>query len=133
LRKSLQLVQPDSVAFAPDGTTLAGGTVSPADAFNPSEPGNAYLVNTSTWSEVPLYDPSTKGVSTVTFGQDHTLATSDVNGEAYAWDIKPLHARPDYPDPQNGIVTAIAGAPKGDVAVIEVSKNIYLWNPATGG
>ena len=133
LRKSLQLVQPDSVAFAPDGTTLAVGTVSPADAFNPSEPGNAYLVNTSSWSEVPLYDPSSKGVSTVTFGQDDTLATSDVNGEAYAWDIKSLHARPDYPDPQNGIVTAIAGAPKGDVAVIEVSKDIYLWNPATGG
>ena len=133
LRKSLQLVQPDSVAFAPDGNTLAVGTVSPADAFNPSEPGNAYLVNTSTWSEVPLYDPSSKGVSTVTFGQDDTLATRDVNGEAYAWDIKPLHVRPDYPDPQNGIVTAIAGAPKGDVAVIEVSKDVYLWNPATGG
>ena len=133
LRKSLQLVQPDSVAFAPGGTTLAVGTVSPADAFNPSEPGNVYLVNTSTWSEVPLYDPDSQGVSTVTFGQDDTLATSDVNGEAYAWDIKSLHARPDYPDPQNGIVTAIAGAPKGDVAVIEVSKDIYLWNPGTGG
>ncbi len=53
---------------------------------NPSEPGNAYLVNTRTWSQLPLSDPSSEGVSAVTFGQDDTLVTGDVNGDAYAWD-----------------------------------------------
>jgi WD40 repeat protein len=132
LRKSLPFAEPPgSVAFAPDGTTLAVGTVSPGYAFNPSEPGAAYLVNTSTWSESTVYDASySRGVSTVTFAQGDILATGDANGEAYAWDIKPPRVRPDYPDPQNGTVTAIAGAPKGSVAVLEVSKDIYLWSPA---
>ena len=133
LRKSLQLVQPDSVAFAPDGTTLAVGTVSPADAFNPSEPGNAYLVNTSSWSEESLYDPSSKGVSTVTLDRTTPWPLVTSTARRMPGTSSPCMPAPTTPIRRTGSSLHIPGAPKGDVAVIEVSKDIYLWNPATGG
>ena len=70
--------------------------------LNPSEPGNAYLVNTRTWSQLPLSDPSSEGVSAVTLGRDDTLVTGDVNGDAYAWDTTIHQVHFNYPDPLGG-------------------------------
>ncbi|HEY1627941.1 MAG TPA: caspase family protein [Streptosporangiaceae bacterium] len=132
--KSIPFGQPpDSVAFAPDGTTLAVGTSQVGDTPG----GNAYLVNTGTSVKTKLPNPLyLEGVTAVAFTQDGTLSISvgtNDDGTSYSWNVANHRVEFDYPDPRNGIVTAMAGAPEGEIAVIEDSTDIYLWNPATDG
>jgi WD40 repeat protein len=72
-----------TVAFAPDGTTVAVGYDS----------GDVHLWDTATNKITGiLHGPSAKtgtaGVSAVTWGPGNTLAVGAVNGDVYLWHIK---------------------------------------------
>src|SRR5262249_47278693 len=67
-----------SVAFSPDGKTLATGDVN----------GSTYLWGAATGSPMgKLTDPGTTGVNAVAFSPDGRLAVGDSNGSVYLWNV----------------------------------------------
>ncbi len=119
----------NSIAFSPDGKTLATGDRS----------GNTYLWNVATASEsAPLTDPNSgsSGVLSVAFSPDGKfLAAGDSNGRTYLWNVAARTESAPLSDPNSGSsgVLSVAFSPDGKLlAAGDSNGNTYLWNVATG-
>jgi tRNA A-37 threonylcarbamoyl transferase component Bud32 len=115
-----------SVAFAPNGTTLAV-----ADVY-----GSTYLWNTATGTiDTTLADPSDIGsVDSLAFAPDGTtLATGNFNGTVSLWDTTTGKLITTLRDPDGADVQSVAFAPHGTIlAAGGQLGTTYLWNTATG-
>jgi WD40 repeat protein len=117
----------NSIAFSPDGKTLATGDRS----------GNTYLWNVATASKsAPLTDPNSgsSGVLSVAFSPDGKfLAAGDSNGRTYLWNVAARTESAPLSDPNSGSsgVLSVAFSPDGKfLAAGDSNGRTYLWNIA---
>jgi serine/threonine-protein kinase len=115
-----------TVAFAPNGTTLAV-----ADVY-----GSTYLWNAATGTvSATLADPSGIGsVDSLAFAPNGTtLATGNFNGTVSLWDTTTGKLITTLRDPDGADVQSVAFAPHGTtLAAGGELGTTYLWNTATG-
>jgi WD40 repeat protein len=121
-----------------DATGISGVAFSPDDKLLASSGGAAFLWNVATGQRIAnLYDaPGTKsGVNDVAFSPDGTrLATADVNGHAYLWNVAARKIVATFTPP--GALHNLSGlafSPDGTlVAIASDNGHAYLWNVASG-
>jgi serine/threonine protein kinase len=114
-----------SVAFSPDGKTLAVG----------DRNGRIYLWNAASGQMVAtLTDPVSKGVNSVAFSPDGAaLAAADANGFSYLWNVASGQVKGVLADLVSKGVDSVAFSPDGKtLAVGDLNGRGYLWNVATG-
>ena len=122
-----------SVAFSPNGTTLAVGDTD----------GSAYVWNLATRTlTARLRAPGHRSVDSVAFSPNGTiLATGDYNGSTYLWNLATGTITATLTDP-GGTSSSVAGgghgvnsvafSPNGSaLAAGDVDGSTYLWNLAT--
>jgi WD40 repeat protein len=128
-RKIITILHPsnsglDSVAFSPNGSTLAVASTT----------GEIYLwyMPTRTISAV-LTDPQSEGVQSVAFSRSgQTLASADYNGSIYLWNLDTQAVSATLADPGKNGVNCVAFSPDGKaVAAADNDGSTYLWNLAT--
>jgi WD40 repeat protein len=139
-----QAYEVTSVAFSPDGTTLAAG-----DLLD-----SALLWNAATGRGVATFaDPGTfpenkiPQVSAVAFSPSGTtLATANYIGTVYLWDVATRRSTAVLTDPRDAVTSplatpnpnpvalnAVAFSPNGAlVAAGDADGHTYLWDVATG-
>ena len=115
-----------SVAFSPDGNTIAVGQTS------------TYLWNASTHSRIAtLTDPSAWGVGSAAFSPDgRTIAVGDYNGSTYLWNASTHSLIAVLPEPSGKQVASVAFSPDGKVIATgngpaSGSGSTYLWDVST--
>jgi WD40 repeat protein len=110
----------NSVAFSPDGATLAIGDLD----------GSTYLMDVATGKQIGvLPDPGRKGVDSVAFSHDgDTLAVGDANGRTYLWDVATQGVIAVLTDPGSGGVTSVAFSPDDQIlATGDEDGSANLW------
>ena len=115
----------NSVAFSPDGKTLAAGNAT----------GRTALWNVAASKlAVTLTDPGSKGVGSVAFSPDgRILAAGDFNGRTYLWDVATGKLAAALADPGGKGVNPVAFSPDGRIlAAGDFNGRTYLWDVATG-
>jgi hypothetical protein len=117
----------DSVAFAPDGKTLAAG----------AENGSTYLWNTATDSRTAAFNAPAGQQGNfsvcVAFAPDgKTVASSDVNGSTYLWDAATGTKTATLTNPGSQGADTVAFLSGGKtIATSDENGNVYLWNAGT--
>jgi serine/threonine protein kinase len=125
-----------SVAFSPDGKTLAAGDAnSGVYASNPTN-GIVRLWNVVTGKSTATFtDPSSQGALSLAFSPDgKTLAVGDRDGATYLWNVATGKlVRAPLIDPNSQGINGVAFSPDGKtLAVSDVNGCTYLWSAATG-
>ena len=112
-----------SVAFSPDGKTLATG----------DNDGTAELWNLATGHQIHSLTTGSNSVNSVAFSPDgKTLATGDDNGTAALWNLATGHQISSLTT-GSGTVWSVAFSPDGKtLATGDDDGTARLWNLATG-
>jgi serine/threonine protein kinase len=111
----------NSVAFSPDGTTLAVGDIN----------GGIGLLNVATLTlTAALIDPGSSGVDSIAFSPDGTtLAVGDDNGRAYLWNVATGKLAATLTDPGSMNIYAVAFSPDSKtLATGDGTGHVYLWH-----
>jgi eukaryotic-like serine/threonine-protein kinase len=113
-----------SVAFSPDGATLAVGDAN----------GGIYLWKLASAAYTTLRDPGSMGVRAVAFGPAGVLAAGDANGSTYLWNwATGARTGAALHDPGSMGVQAVAFSPDGTaLAAGDADGSIYLWDWIAG-
>jgi serine/threonine protein kinase len=118
------LITEASVAFSPDGKTVAVGD------YN----GSTGLVDVATLTlTARLTEPDSKGLNSVAFSPDgKTLAAGDFNGHTYLWNVTTGKLTASLADPGSKGVNSVAFGPDGKtLAAGDFNGHTYLWNVTT--
>jgi len=123
----------DAVAFSRDGATLAAADDN-GNITGVNWTASVYLWNTRTGKNTAiLTDPAAKGIFSVAFSPDGTLAAGDGNGSTYLWNTTTKVISATLPDIDGLGVVAVAFSPDGTIlAAGDKNGSTYLWNTATG-
>ena len=116
----------DSVAFSPNGMTLAaGGEYDTTDLWDVASRGLT----------ASLSDPNGQGVSSVAFSPSGTtLAAVDGNGSIYLWNVASQGVTATLTGPGGQVAHSVAFSPSGTtLAAVDGYGSIYLWNVASQG
>ena len=112
-----------SVAFSPNGTTLAGG----------SEDGTVVLWNTMTNIQKKSLTGHTSSVYSVAFSPDgSTLATAGRDGAARLWDTATGNLKDIITVTDAGEVYSVAYSPDGTTLTTAGTRAVRQWDVATG-
>ena len=114
-----------TVAFRPDGRTLAAGDGN----------GSIYLWDVAIRHLITsLADPESVGVVSEAFSPDgRTLAAGDHQGGKNLWDVATGHLITSLADPGSASVNSVAFSPDGrTLATSGADGGILLWDVATG-
>jgi WD40 repeat protein len=109
-----------SVAFAPDGATLATGDGG----------GSSYLWDAATGRRVAtLADSDSDGVYSIAFSPDGArLAAADHNGSSYLWNAVTGRLIATLTDPGSQSLNSVAFSPDGKMlATGDSNGHVYLW------
>jgi dipeptidyl aminopeptidase/acylaminoacyl peptidase len=111
-----------SVAFSPDGTTLASG----------SEDNTAKIWNLETGKEITTLKGHSHYVNSVAFSPDgKLLATGSADSTAKVWTIATGEAR--TLKEHSGVVSSVAFSPDGQkLATASADKTVKIWDLSTG-
>jgi serine/threonine protein kinase/Tol biopolymer transport system component len=126
------LVSAYSVAFSPDGKTLAAANDTSGD--NPAD-GTIRLWNVATGKQAAEFtDPSSQGAYSVVFSPDgKTLATGDANGHVYLWNVATGKLAATFTDPSSQGAYSVVFSPDGKtLATGDANGHAYLRTVATG-
>jgi WD40 repeat protein len=106
------------VAFTPDGTTLATGSLN----------GHVYLWNTATGAmTATLADPASQGATSTAFSP-HGAILAVGNGNAYLWNTATRKITTTLTDPASQGVNSVAFTQDGDLlATGDGSGSTYVW------
>ncbi len=121
-----------SVAFSPDGKTLAAGD--DTSGANGTD-GIIKLWNVVTGKlAATLTDPGSQGAFSVAFSPDgRTLAAGDGNGSVYLWNVVTGKLAATFTDPGSQGADSVAFSPDGKaLAAGDRNGSVYLWNVVTG-
>ena len=115
----------NSVAFSPDGKTLASGAND--DTTQLWEIANRQPIG------LPLINGQAGAVFSVAFSPDgKTLATGDADGTVHLWDARTRHQIGGPLTGHGGSVTSVAFSPDGKTLASGSSDlTVRLWNMAT--
>ncbi|MFH9354837.1 protein kinase [Kitasatospora sp. NPDC017646] len=118
-----------SMAFAPNGTTLAVGV-----GNNYDQHGSTYLWDTTTGARTAtLTNPNSDGVTSVAFAPNGTtLAVGGDSGSTYLWDTTTGKLTATLTAPNSYGVVSVAFAANGTtLAVGDFKSTTYLWDTTT--
>jgi WD40 repeat protein len=126
-------VEVNSVAFAPDGKTLASASCSAANNEMGCSPGEIKLWDAENGDLLHTLDGQTSGVSSVAFAPDgETLASGLWDNTVRLWDA--TSGEPQYTlDDHTSGVSSVAFAPDGEtLASGSWDNTVRLWDVASG-
>jgi WD40 repeat protein len=107
------------MAYSPDGILATGDELGSIDLWDTA---------TGTVTSV-LTDPDGKGISSVAFGPDGTVAAASFDdGTIYLWNNVTGKITATLTDPGSGGVSSVAFGPDGTLAAADLNGSTYLWN-----
>jgi predicted Ser/Thr protein kinase len=117
-----------ALAFAPNGTTLAGGVGTSGEGE-----GNVYVWDTTTGTNTNTSDGPYRGVGAIAFAPNGTtLAIGDNAGDVDLWNTVTGDTTTAFTLPRNSSASALKFAPSGTTLAVGASNGkTYLWNTTT--
>jgi WD40 repeat protein len=120
-----------SVAFSPDGETLAAGASGGPETgkkTGPQASGTTYLWNVHTTEQIAKFSPGGGAEAFSPDGKVLAAAGGPANSRTYLWDLTTQRRIATLPDRQNSSVDAVAFSANGRIlATDDANGTVYVW------